>query len=59
MNELRIYLTMLDKIQEEVDNLPMMEFDYEISSFYEKVSTLIGEHRSRMEERLNSKEKSI
>lgn len=59
MKKLREYLEILDKISELFDDLPMLNYDEEIESFYEKTTDLIVDHKIEIEKRLKNKENKL
>lgn len=59
MNKLREYLEKLDKISELFDDLPMLNYDEEIESFYEKTTDLIVDHKIEIEKRLKNEENKL
>lgn len=59
MEKLREYLEILDKINELFDDLPMLNYDEEIESFYEKTTDLIVDHKIEIEKRLKEKENKL
>lgn len=59
MEKLRKYLEILDKISELFDDLPMLNYDEEIESFYEKTTDLIVDHTIKMEKRLKNEENKL
>lgn len=59
MGDLRKYLTMLDSLEDFMEDLPTLNFDTEIENFYENVLELLENHREIMQARLNNKEKEL
>ena len=59
MEKLRKYLEILDKISELFDDLPMLNYDEEIESFYEKTTDLIVDHKIEIEKRLKNEENKL
>lgn len=59
MNKLREYLEKLDKISELFDDLPTLDFDEEIETFYEKTTDLIIDHKIEIEKRLKKEENKL
>lgn len=59
MKKLREYLEILDKISELFDDLPMLDFDEEIETFYEKTTDLLINHTIEIEKRLKEKENKL
>ncbi len=59
MKKLREYLEILDKISELFDDLPMLNYDEEIESFYEKTTDLIVDHKIEIEKRLKNEENKL
>lgn len=59
MDKLREYLEILDKIGELFDDLPMLNYDEEIESFYEKTTDLIVDHKIEIEKRLKNEENKL
>lgn len=59
MNKLREYLEILDKIGELFDDLPTLDFDEEIETFYEKTTDLIIDHKIEIEKRLKNEENKL
>ena len=59
MKKLREYLEILDKISELFDDLPMLNYDEEIESFYEKTTDLIVDHKIGIEKRLKNEENKL
>lgn len=59
MEKLREYLEILDKIGELFNDLPMLDFDEEIETFYEKTTDLIIDHTIEMEKRLKNEENKL
>lgn len=59
MDKLREYLEILDKIGELFDDLPTLDFDEEIETFYEKTIDLIINHQIKIEKRLKEKENNL
>ena len=59
MEKLREYLEILDKIGELFNDLPMLNYDEEIESFYEKTTDLIVDHTIKIEKRLKEEENKL
>ena len=59
MDKLREYLEILDKIGELFDDLPTLDFDEEIETFYEKTIDLIVNHQIKIEKRLKNEENKL
>lgn len=59
MNKLREYLEILDKIGELFGDLPTLDFDEEIETFYEKTTDLIIDHKIEIEKRLKKEENKL
>ena len=59
MDKLREHLEILDKIGELFDDLPTLDFDEEIETFYEKTIDLIINHQIKIEKRLKEKENNL
>ena len=59
MDKLREYLEILDKIGELFDDLPMLNYDEEFESFYEKTTDLIVDHKIEIEKRLKNEENKL
>lgn len=59
MEKLREYLEILDKIGELFDDLPTLDFDEEIETFYEKTTDLIVDHTIKIEKRLKEYENKL
>ena len=59
MNKLREYLEKLDKISELFDDLPTLDFDEEIETFYEKTTDLIIDHKIEIEKRFKKEENKL
>lgn len=59
MDKLREYLEILDKIGELFDDLPTLDFDEEIETFYEKTIDLMINNQIKIEKRLKEKENNL
>lgn len=59
MGKLREYLEILDKISELFDELPMLNYDEEIETFYEKTFDLLVNHQIKIEKRLKEEENKL
>lgn len=59
MGKLREYLELLDKIGELFDELPILNYDEEIETFYEKTIDLLVNHQIKIEKRLKEEENKL
>lgn len=59
MGKLREYLEILDKIGELFDELPILNYDEEIETYYEKTIDLLVNHQIKIEKRLKEEENKL
>ena len=59
MDKLREYLEILDKIGELFDELPILNYDEEIETYYEKTIDLLVNHQIKIEKRLKEEENKL
>lgn len=58
MEKLRTYITILEEIENMLDNLPELNYDTELQEFYEETYDKVEKHKKLMYERLKWKERN-
>jgi hypothetical protein len=56
MEDIREYIEMLEQIEMLLDDLPMLNYDSEMETFYEKTYERLEKHKNVMIKRLEQKE---
>ena len=56
MEDIREYIEMLEQIETLLDDLPMLNYDSEMETFYDKTYEIIERHKNVMIKRLKQKE---